>query len=113
LLHCPALTEISSAEKLLDWGFAADGKVTPVGTLVGPRQPPSTSPAATPPAAAPPARDEIVSRSHPAAASPSVLAAAGFSCAAVLAAVLGFTYSRRQRLRAARSAGGDRTGDRV
>ena len=36
LLHAPALTEITSAESLLNWGFAADGKVTPVGTLVGP-----------------------------------------------------------------------------
>lgn len=36
LLHCPALTEITTAEKLLTWGFAADGKVAPVGTLVRP-----------------------------------------------------------------------------
>jgi hypothetical protein len=35
---------------------------------------------------------------------PSVLAAAGFSCAAVLAAVVGFMYSRRGRLRAARAS---------
>ncbi len=41
LLHCPALTEITSAEKLLNWGFAAEGKVTPVGTLAGPLLPPS------------------------------------------------------------------------
>ena len=92
LLHCPALTEIDSAKKLLDWGFAADGKVTPVGTLVGPLRPPSASPAA----AARPARAAIGSGPHPdRVASPSVLAAAGFSCAAVLAAVLGFVYTRR------------------
>jgi serine-type D-Ala-D-Ala carboxypeptidase (penicillin-binding protein 5/6) len=103
LLHCPALTEISSAEKLLNWGFAADSKATPVGTLVGPLAPPSASAAA----AAPPAREQIASRSHP-VASPSVLAAAGFSCAAVLAAGLGLAYSRRQRLRAARA---DRASD--
>src|SRR5579863_4166641 len=36
LLHCPALTEIPAAEKLLNWGFSADGKVSPVGTLAGP-----------------------------------------------------------------------------
>jgi serine-type D-Ala-D-Ala carboxypeptidase (penicillin-binding protein 5/6) len=95
LLHCPALTEIDAAKKLLDWGFAADGKVIPVGTLAGPRQPPSSSPAAAPP------REEVAPRSHPAAvAGPSVLAAAGFSGAAVLAAVFGFAYSRRQRPRA-------------
>jgi serine-type D-Ala-D-Ala carboxypeptidase (penicillin-binding protein 5/6) len=104
LLHCPALTEIASAEKLLDWGFAADGKVTPVGTLVGPLQPPS-------PSAARPARAQIAARPRPdRVASPSVLAAAGFSCVAVLAAVFGFGYSRRQRLRAPRA---DRFPDRA
>jgi D-alanyl-D-alanine carboxypeptidase (penicillin-binding protein 5/6) len=103
LLHCPALTEITSAEKLLNWGFSADGKVTPVGTLVGPLQPPAASPAA----AAPPARAAVASGSHQ-VAGPSVLAAAGFSCAAVLAAVAGFMYSRRERLRASRADRADR-----
>jgi D-alanyl-D-alanine carboxypeptidase (penicillin-binding protein 5/6) len=107
LLHCPALTEINSAESLLNWGFAADGKVTPVGTLVGPLQPPSASPAA----AVPPARAATASGSHP-GASPSALAAAGFSCAAVLAAVLGFAYSRRQRLRASQADRADSSSDR-
>ena len=94
LLHCPALTEIDSAKKLLNWGFAADGKVTPVGTLVGPLRPPS--PAASPAAAARPARAAIGSGPHrDRVASPSVLAAAGFSCAAVLAALIGFVYTRR------------------
>jgi D-alanyl-D-alanine carboxypeptidase (penicillin-binding protein 5/6) len=103
LLHAPALTEITSAESLLNWGFAADGKVAPVGTLVGPLLPPSASPGATGAAAAagPLGRADVVSRSH-SVASPSVLAAAGFSCAAVLAAALGFMYSRRQRPRASR-----------
>jgi D-alanyl-D-alanine carboxypeptidase (penicillin-binding protein 5/6) len=91
LLHCPALTEITSAEKLLNWGFAAEGKVSPVGTLAGPLLPPSASPAA---AASAPSRAGLASRPH-AVTGPSVLAAAGFSCAAVLAAVLGFAYSRR------------------
>ena len=36
LLHCTPLEEITSGEKLLTWGFAMDGKVTPVGTLVPP-----------------------------------------------------------------------------
>jgi D-alanyl-D-alanine carboxypeptidase (penicillin-binding protein 5/6) len=104
LLHCPALTEITAAEKLLNWGFAADGKVSPAGTLVGPRQPPSASPAAT---ASAPSRADLASRPHP-VTSPSVLAAAGFSCAAVLAAVAGFAYSRRHG-RTARS-GSPRSG---
>ncbi len=33
-LHCPALTETVSAEKLLNWGFAVDGRIRPVGKLV-------------------------------------------------------------------------------
>jgi len=36
VLHCTALQEITSAEKLLNWGFAMNGKVQPVGTLVPP-----------------------------------------------------------------------------
>jgi D-alanyl-D-alanine carboxypeptidase (penicillin-binding protein 5/6) len=95
LLHCPALTEISSAEKLLNWGFSADGKVTPVGTLVGPLQPRAAAPSsgrasASTRAAQPPARSQSV-------ASPSVMAAVGFSCLAVIAAGVGFAYSRRHR----------------
>jgi D-alanyl-D-alanine carboxypeptidase (penicillin-binding protein 5/6) len=36
VLQCTSLQEITSAEKLLDWGFAMNGQVTPVGTLVPP-----------------------------------------------------------------------------
>jgi D-alanyl-D-alanine carboxypeptidase (penicillin-binding protein 5/6) len=109
LLHCPALTEITAAEKLLTWGFAADGKVAPAGTLVGPLQPPAPSSSAT----APPTRDQVASGSHKDRVdSPSVLAAAGFSCVAVLAAVFGFAYSRRQRVRASQADRADRSPDR-
>jgi D-alanyl-D-alanine carboxypeptidase (penicillin-binding protein 5/6) len=38
LLRCRPLAEITSGERLLDWGFAMDGKVKPVGTLVAPLQ---------------------------------------------------------------------------
>jgi serine-type D-Ala-D-Ala carboxypeptidase (penicillin-binding protein 5/6) len=49
LLHCPALTEVNYGARLLDWGFAMDGKVQPAGELVGPQQPaPAPSPKATP-----------------------------------------------------------------
>jgi serine-type D-Ala-D-Ala carboxypeptidase (penicillin-binding protein 5/6) len=34
VLHCTSLQEITSAERLLNWGFAMNGKVTPVGILV-------------------------------------------------------------------------------
>jgi D-alanyl-D-alanine carboxypeptidase (penicillin-binding protein 5/6) len=36
LLHCTPLQEITSGERLLDWGFAMAGKVRPVGMLVRP-----------------------------------------------------------------------------
>jgi D-alanyl-D-alanine carboxypeptidase (penicillin-binding protein 5/6) len=113
LLHCPALTEISSAKSLLNWGFTADGKVSQVGMLVGPLLPPSAAPAAA--AAAPPA---ATARPTPAAvvtgprpvSGPSALATVGFSCLAVTVAVLGFASSRRRRLRAEQA---DRARDRV
>ena len=34
ILHATPLTEITSAERLLDWGFAMSGSVRPVGVLV-------------------------------------------------------------------------------
>jgi serine-type D-Ala-D-Ala carboxypeptidase (penicillin-binding protein 5/6) len=36
LMHCIPLTEMTVAARLLNWGFAMDGKVTPVGTLARP-----------------------------------------------------------------------------
>jgi serine-type D-Ala-D-Ala carboxypeptidase (penicillin-binding protein 5/6) len=36
VLHCTSLQEITSAERLLDWGFAMNSRVRPVGTLVRP-----------------------------------------------------------------------------
>ncbi len=36
ILHATPLTEIASAERLLDWGFASNGRVGPVGRLVRP-----------------------------------------------------------------------------
>jgi serine-type D-Ala-D-Ala carboxypeptidase (penicillin-binding protein 5/6) len=114
LLHCPALTEISSAKSLLNWGFAADGKVSQVGTLVGPLLPPSAAPAAVSPAATArptprPTPAAVMTGPRP-VSGPSVLATVGFSCLAVTVAVLGFASSRRRRPRAAQA---DRTRDRV
>jgi serine-type D-Ala-D-Ala carboxypeptidase (penicillin-binding protein 5/6) len=91
LLHCPALTEIDSGKSLLNWGFAVDGKVRPVGTLV------SALPTAAPAAARPPAVDRQAAAPHQEASSPSALAAAAFSGATLLAVGVGFAYSRRQR----------------
>jgi len=107
LLHCPALTEIDSAKSLLNWGFAADGKVNPVGTLVSEVQPagpapvrPAAARAVGRPAAARAVGRPAAARAQAAASGPSVLATAGFSGVGILAAGLGFAYSRRQRGRA-------------
>jgi D-alanyl-D-alanine carboxypeptidase (penicillin-binding protein 5/6) len=91
LLHCPALTEIDSGKSLLNWGFAVDGKVRPVGALV------SALPSAAPASAPSPAVDRQAAAPHQEASSPSALAAAGFSGAALLAAGVAFAYSRRRR----------------
>jgi serine-type D-Ala-D-Ala carboxypeptidase (penicillin-binding protein 5/6) len=109
LLHCPALTEIDSAEKLLNWGFAANGRVQPVGTLVGPVQPPKPAPA---PAKPKPREQIAAARPHLTASSPSVLAAASFTGVAVIAAGLGFVYSRRQRPAAHGAGSGGARGSR-
>ena len=101
LLHCPALTEINTAKSLLNWGFAADGKVTPVGSLVAPLQPPAAVPAA--PAAVATPRAKATSAAVRPVTGPSVLAAGGFSGVVVIAAGLGLAYSRRQRQRDARA----------
>jgi serine-type D-Ala-D-Ala carboxypeptidase (penicillin-binding protein 5/6) len=41
VLHCTSLQEITSAEQLLNWGFAMNGRVRPVGMLVPPLAAPS------------------------------------------------------------------------
>jgi serine-type D-Ala-D-Ala carboxypeptidase (penicillin-binding protein 5/6) len=93
LLHCPALTEIDAAKSLLNWGFKVDGKVAPIGTLVGPKPPAAAAPAPSRPAAA-----QRATRAQAGPGGPSMLATAGFSVAALLAAGFGFACTRRQRL---------------
>jgi D-alanyl-D-alanine carboxypeptidase (penicillin-binding protein 5/6) len=104
LLHCPALTEITAGKSLLNWGFAVDGKVRPVGTLVGPKPPPAATPA--PSAFASPSRPAVTAeradRAQSVGSGPSVLATAGFSCVTLLVAGIGFASSRRQRSAAQR-----------
>jgi D-alanyl-D-alanine carboxypeptidase (penicillin-binding protein 5/6) len=80
LLHCPALTEMTSAARLLDWGFAMDGKVTPVGTLVDPQAPRTTARVRRNP------RAQVAARPLPAGRGVPLAAGAG---AVVLAAVIG------------------------
>ena len=101
LLHCPALTEINAGKSLLNWGFAVDGKVRPVGTLVGPKQPPAATPAPSRPAVTA-QRADRPDRAQSVGSGPSVLATAGFSGMALLVAGIGFAYTRRQRSAAQR-----------
>jgi D-alanyl-D-alanine carboxypeptidase (penicillin-binding protein 5/6) len=78
LLHCPALTEVNYAKSLLNWGFALDGKVTPVGRLVAPlpaRAKPKTPTIQIPQGAAQP----VTSGSLTAHQIPSGLAAASIA----------------------------------
>ena len=57
ILHCTPLAELTYAARLLNWGFAMDGKVTPAGHLVSPLPAvvttprPSAAPTATAPTA--------------------------------------------------------------
>ncbi len=61
LLHCPPGTEFTYATRLLNWGFAVDGHVKPVGTLVGPLKSAPKRAAPAPHATAkPPARRQPV-----------------------------------------------------
>jgi hypothetical protein len=82
--------------------------VTPVGTLVSAVLPTAPAPVRSAAAAAEAAAQaagqaaerRAAARPPAAASGPSTLATAGFSGAGVLAAGLGFAYSRRQRRRA-------------
>ncbi|MBV9448029.1 MAG: D-alanyl-D-alanine carboxypeptidase [Streptosporangiaceae bacterium] len=93
LLHCPALTEITAAEKLLDWGFAMDGKVKPAGVLAAPQSAAALN-RPGPPAAAVPAHKPSPAESS-GLTSPPVVAAIGV-IAALLAAGIAFAYTRRR-----------------
>jgi serine-type D-Ala-D-Ala carboxypeptidase (penicillin-binding protein 5/6) len=95
LLHCPALSEITSAEKLLNWGFAEDGKVKPAGSLVAPLSLTASRTASRRSAGSLRDRRDDAARAS-SLTSPSALAAMGFTAIAVLAAAAGFAYSRRQ-----------------
>jgi D-alanyl-D-alanine carboxypeptidase (penicillin-binding protein 5/6) len=98
LLHCPSLTEIDSAMKLLDWGFAMDGKVRPVGTLVSPL---AATPVSRPTPTA--ARPVAAGARHGSTVSAPVVSAFAFTGAAVVLAGTGFALTRRRRVDEPRS----------
>jgi serine-type D-Ala-D-Ala carboxypeptidase (penicillin-binding protein 5/6) len=103
LMHCPARTEITSAEKLLDWGFAVDGKLKPVGALVPPV---SGAGAASPAKSTRPARLSATRPGGGNAATASsgglgapALVAIGFTGAVIAAVALWLIAARRRQLR--------------
>jgi D-alanyl-D-alanine carboxypeptidase (penicillin-binding protein 5/6) len=99
ILHCRPLTEVTYAERLLDWGFAVDGKVQPVGTLVSPLPAPSAT--RPPKARATQASRPGAAQATPAAGMPAaVLAAVGALIAlAAAAAVILLLLRRRAAVR--------------
>ncbi|HEY2443598.1 MAG TPA: D-alanyl-D-alanine carboxypeptidase [Streptosporangiaceae bacterium] len=110
LLHCPALTEFSSATRLLNWGFAENGKVTPVGTLVSPLPPQAAGKPAAKTAAHP--ADRTVASRGSSLADPAVVGELFLLFAGLI--VAGFVTWRRhqirrgQRSRQARAPGASR-----
>ena len=103
ILHATPLTEITSAERLLNWGFAADGRVRPVGVLVPPL---AATRAAARKAAGTAGAASALSGAQGRSASTSVaLGAAGSAslCAAVLG---GLAWLRRRGRRGRRPADG-------
>lgn len=96
LLHCPPLTEFKYAASLLNWGFAVNGKVRPVGTLVGPL------PAPAPGRPAPRPHQTVALRPVASGSFPSGPVTIGVSFVVVSTlTVAGFVgYQRRRRRRA-------------
>ena len=97
ILHCTPLTEVTYASKLLNWGFAQDGKVRPVGTLVGPLTAaprPTTSAPARKPA---PGQRPVTSGTITAPKIPAGLAAASIALIVLAAAAAAALIMLRRR----------------
>jgi D-alanyl-D-alanine carboxypeptidase (penicillin-binding protein 5/6) len=84
LMHCTPLAEMVFAAKLLNWGFAMDGKVRPVGQLAAPLPArPAGHPVPARPATAP-----RVARQVRASGFPAIPVAAGAAALLVVAALV-------------------------
>ncbi len=88
ILHCTPLTEVSYASKLLNWGFAQDGRARPIGTLVSPlAAAPAGSPKPT--VSQPPVTSgTITSPKIPRGLAAASIALIIFAAAAAIAAIL-------------------------
>jgi len=74
LMHCTPLTEMVYAAKLLNWGFAMDGKVRPVGQLAAPlRARPAGHPVPAGPATVPRVARQVRTSGFPVAAGAAAL----------------------------------------
>jgi serine-type D-Ala-D-Ala carboxypeptidase (penicillin-binding protein 5/6) len=115
ILHCLPLTEMTYAARLLTWGFAMDGKVRPVGTLIRSQparsQPTRSQPVGSRPArAAPGVRSRLSRRpasqlaAHPMPTGRAVPVAAGAGAVLLAALVIGSAAMVSRR----RSGGGSR-----
>jgi serine-type D-Ala-D-Ala carboxypeptidase (penicillin-binding protein 5/6) len=98
VLHCTSLQEITSGERLLNWGFAMDGRVRPVGQLV----PPLASVTASRSGQERQGRRAAAAPAGPASALPAFPVAMG-GVAAI--AVIGVTLLARRRRHAAPAHG--------
>jgi D-alanyl-D-alanine carboxypeptidase (penicillin-binding protein 5/6) len=98
VLHCTSLQEITSAEQLLDWGFAMNGKVQPVGVLVPPL--PTSTPGSSTDAhkAAKPKPVELAAPQAAGSGSAEGYALAAGGVAAAAAGVGGLIWTRRRSL---------------
>jgi D-alanyl-D-alanine carboxypeptidase len=99
VLHCTSLQEITSGEQLLNWGFAMDGKVRPVGELV----PPLALTAAHHKARTAASQDAAAGATG--SGPPAISLAGGGVAAATVAAVGWLVWRRRGGRKDRRSAG--------
>jgi D-alanyl-D-alanine carboxypeptidase (penicillin-binding protein 5/6) len=97
ILHATPLTEITSAERLLNWGFAMSGSVRPVGLLVPPLAVPRA--AARPKSGGPAAVSGSLAGAAGRAAQKSFTLAAGLAAGLCAAVVVGLAWLRRRTLR--------------
>jgi serine-type D-Ala-D-Ala carboxypeptidase (penicillin-binding protein 5/6) len=94
VLHCTSLQEITSAEQLLNWGFAMNGRVEPVGMLVPPLA--ATARSTTQGGGAAKAANTVAITPEPGS-----LGAAGLAIGGVVIAALGLGGLAMMRRRAA------------
>ncbi len=97
ILHATPLTEITSAERLLSWGFANAGSVRPVGVLVPPLVAAAAA-AARPKSGSPAAVGGSLAGASDGPARKSITVAAAIAAGLCAAVVAGLAWLRRRML---------------